>query len=80
MRNVLSLLAVAVILAFTTSAALAMGPSVDGAVSQKFTYSGEGTTLIAVDGTPYAVPLDFYLRVQLGDTVHFDGVNWTIVE
>ena len=79
MRRTLGLLLVGMILAFTTSAGLAYGPTVDGQVTQKFTYSGvESFARIAVEGTPYDVPQEFYLSVQVGYKVHFDGTNWTI--
>lgn len=82
MRNVLALLTVAGMLAFATSAALANGPSVNGTVDQKFSAFGgnNAQTLIDVDGTPYAVPLSVYDSVHIGDTVQFDGMNWSIVK
>jgi len=68
MRNLLALLTIAVMLAFTTSAALAFGPSVDGELTQKFSISANDSPLIAVGDSTYAVPLGFYLSVQVGDT------------
>lgn len=78
MRRILALLIVGAILALTTSTGLASTPGVDGSVTQKFSVSDDGSYLIAVNGTPHEVPLDVYLTVNVGDTVHFDGANWTI--
>jgi hypothetical protein len=59
---------------------LAVGPTVQGEVTQKFTPApNAGGYLIAVDGFPYAVPYDFWSSVRLGDEVRFDGVTWTIL-
>lgn len=60
------------------AAGLAAAPGVDGSVTQKFVRTDDSSYLIAVDGAPYEVPLDLYLRVNVGNTVHFDGANWTI--
>lgn len=49
---------------------------VQGEVTQKF--MSQNGTLVAVDGTLYAVSPSFYASVQVGDTVSFDGTNWTI--
>ncbi len=78
MRQVLALLMVGAILTLATSAGLASAQAVNGLVTQKFT-GGDGGGMIAVNGTPYEMPLDLYLTVQVGDTVDFDGTNWTIV-
>jgi hypothetical protein len=79
MQKILALLMVGAMLTLATSAGLAAGPAVDGSVTQKFTYKGDDSYFrIAVNGTPYDVPLEFYRTVQVGDTVHFDGTNWTI--
>ena len=81
MRHIVALSLVGTVLALTVSTALAVGPVVEGSVTQKFTHSdGDDDYLIAVDGTPYAVPLDFYARVHVGNTVRFDGTNWTILK
>ena len=80
MRNVLALLTVTVMIAVATSAALASGPTVDGTVTGIFFTNGNEPLEIAVDGAPYAIPLDFYFQVQVGNRVHFDGTNWTVVE
>jgi hypothetical protein len=78
MRRVLALLIVGTMLSVATSAGLA-DPAVDGSVTQKFTYKGDDSYYrIAVDGTPYEVPGEFYRVVQVGNMVHFDGTNWTI--
>ena len=54
------------------------GPVIQGEVTQKFTPE-MGTYRIAVNGTPYEVPLGFYNRVDQGTIVKFDGSNWIVV-
>jgi hypothetical protein len=54
------------------------GPTVQGEVTQKFRARND-YYLIAVNGQPYEVPLDFYNRVNVGMVVKFDGTNWTII-
>ena len=54
-----------------------------GVVDQKWTRTAdddvaEGRLLVA--GQSVYVPLAFYMQVQQGDTVKFDGRNWTIVK
>lgn len=79
MPRMLALLVVGAMLTFAASAGLAAGPTVDGAVTQKFNYKGDDFTFrIAVNGAIYEVPFEFYRVVQVGDIVHFDGTNWTI--
>ncbi len=79
MQRILALLIVGAMLTLATTAGLAAGPAVDGSVTQKFSNRGDDASfLVAVNGTPYEVPREFYLVVQVGDTVHFDGTNWTI--
>lgn len=79
MRTILALLMVGAMLTLGTSAGLAADPPVDGSVTQKFISRGDdGSFRIAVNGAPYEVPREFYLVVQVGDTVHFDGTHWTI--
>ncbi len=53
-----------------------------GPVTQKFTRGGDSgdTWLIAVSGTPYEVPLGFYTKVELGDTVKYTGKQWQIIK
>ena len=55
------------------------GPEVVGLVTQKFVPSGDSydSAMIAVNGTVYTVPRDFYNVVQVSDVVRFDGVEWT---
>ena len=82
MRRVLALLIVGAILALAPSLALASTPVVDGSVTQKFVATDDeddGTHVIAVDGSMYPVPLVFYLTVNVGDIVHFDGENWVVM-
>lgn len=80
MRRIVALLMMGATLALTTSAGLAFNPAVHGSITQKFTGEvSNGDYLVSVDGTPYAVPLNVYLAVHVGDTVNFDGTHWTIV-
>lgn len=52
-----------------------------GPVTQKYGTTGDRDQYtIAVAGTPYLVPADFWYKVQIGDTVKFDGRSWTIVK
>ncbi len=77
MRKILVALALGITILIPSGAALA--GDVHGLVTQKFSSGGDGGDYrIAVDGTPYGVPLDFYFAVNVGDTVNFDGRNWTI--
>ena len=79
MPRMLALLMVGALLTLATSTGLAAGPTVDGTVTQKFTFKGDDSYYrIAVDGTIYDVPFEIYRVVQVGNTVHFDGTNWTI--
>ena len=79
MQRILAVLMVGAMLTLATSAGLTAGPAVGGSVTQKFTYKGDDSYFrIAVNGTLYEVPFEFYRAVQVGDIVHFDGTNWTI--
>jgi hypothetical protein len=52
-----------------------------GPVTQKFaTSSQEANRFIEVNGTQYEVPFTFYAEVQVGDTVRFNGKQWSIVK
>lgn len=53
-----------------------------GPVTEKFRHGGEGgdTYLIAVSGSPYEVPPEFWARVQVGDTVKFTGKQWQVIK
>jgi hypothetical protein len=52
-----------------------------GPVTQKFRTGGDAESWsIAVNGTPYTVPLEFYTQVQIGDTVKYAGSRWEIVK
>jgi hypothetical protein len=79
MQRILALLMVGAMLPLAASSGLAADRAVDGSVTQKFVNRGDdGTFQIAVNGTPYEVPREFYLVVQVGNIVHFDGTKWTI--
>jgi hypothetical protein len=52
-----------------------------GTVTQKYVVSGEASDrFILVEGQSYAVPWDFYNKVQIGDVVRFNGHEWSIVQ
>ena len=73
------LVALALGVASFIPAGVALAADVHGVVTQKFVSGGDsGEYRIAVDGTPYVVPLGFYVTVSIGETVNFDGTNWTI--
>jgi hypothetical protein len=81
MRHILATVLVGAVLSLAATGALAASPRVDGEVTQVSTYSvTHGTPEIAIDGTPYAVPLAFYLQVHVGNIVQSDGSNWTIAQ
>jgi len=79
MNQTLALLMVGALLALTTPAAVAGSPTVSGEVTQKFTPNPDHDFVIAVDGWPYTVPFQFWVQVDLGDKVLFDGTEWRIV-
>jgi hypothetical protein len=55
-----------------------------GPVGQKFAPGGGQDAApdrqIAINETVYDVPISFYNKVHVGDTVKFDGRDWTIVK
>lgn len=54
---------------------------VSGVVTQKFTGGHDGGAYeIAVDGSPYEVPMSFWLTVHVGDAVRYTGTEWQIVK
>ena len=59
--------------------AVIVGPTVEGVVTQKFTVNDDASYTIAVDGTPFEVPLEVYLEAQVGSVVWFDGSHWSVV-
>jgi hypothetical protein len=80
-RTIQALLFVLVLSVFAADFSVGCGQGyVYGPVTQKYRTGAdaEGYT-IAVSGTPYAVPLDFYNRVGLGDTVKYTS-HWEIVK
>ncbi len=79
------LAAVAVVLAlaaFTADITIGCGPAyVYGVVAQKYASTGDRMTwILQVEDEFYPVPQAFYDRVQLGDTVKFDGRAWSVVK
>ena len=63
-------------------AAAGYGPGyVFGTVTQKFTPGHDGGEYeIAVEGSPYEVPIMFWRSVQVGDTVRYTGTEWQVVK
>jgi hypothetical protein len=52
-----------------------------GPVSQKFnTSQQEENKFIEINGQTYEVPPSFFYAVQVGDTVRFNGHEWSIVK
>lgn len=82
LRTVQALLFVLVLSVFAADFTVGCGQGyVYGPVTQKFTSGADNDAYtIAVSGTPYSVPLDFYDRVNVGDTVKFAGSRWEIVK
>ncbi len=79
-RTVKALFFVALLSVFAADIEVGCGQEyVYGPVSQKLTGT-EQAYLIMVNGTPYEVPPPFFLRVQVGDTVRFNGKEWSIVK
>ena len=62
------------VLQVSTRGTTVFEPTVQGVVTQKFTPG-----LIAVNGQPWLVPLEFYNRISVGMTVRFNGTQWSIV-
>ena len=82
LRTIQALVFVLVLSVFAADFTVGCGSGyVYGPVTQKYRSGGDSDTLtIAVNSTPYTVPLDFYNRVNLGDTVKFTGSHWEIVK
>jgi hypothetical protein len=79
------MIALAFVLALSVLAAdITVGcgqPYVYGVVSQKFTKTENmDAWVIQIENEAWTVPQDFWYQVQLGDTVKFDGKNWSIVK
>jgi hypothetical protein len=81
-RTVQAVLFVMVLSLFAADFSMGCGKGyVYGPVTQKFNRGGDSQTyLIAVSGTPYEVPMDFWQKVQLGDTVKYTGKQWQLVK
>ena len=81
-RTIQVLLFVAVLSMFAADFSVGCGQGyVNGPVTQKFRGSGDaGNFSIAVNGTPYDVPQNFWYAVNVGDTVKFTGKQWEIVK
>ncbi len=81
-RTIQALVFVLVLSVFAADFSVGCGQGyVYGPVTQKYRTGAEADDgTIAVSGTPYTVPLEFYNRVSLGDTVKFTGSHWEIVK
>lgn len=82
LRTLQALLFVLVLSVFAADFSVGCGQGyVYGPVTQKFRTGGDTESWqIAVNGTPYEVPQEFYNQVNLGDTVKFAGKRWEIVK
>lgn len=80
-RTVRVLLFVAILSLLAADVSVGCGAKayVYGPVTQKFSTSIQEDHLILVNGQSYSVPYDFFQRVQVGDTVRFNGSVWSIV-
>ncbi len=79
-RTITAFLFIAIFSVFIADFTVGCGQGyVYGQVTQKFSPTDRGD-VIAVNGTPYSVPSDFYARVRIGDFVRFDGKEWSIVK
>ena len=82
LRTLQALLFVLVLSVFAADFSVGCGQGyVYGPVTQKFQSGGDndGYT-ISVNGSPYTVPLEFFSRVNVGDTVKYAGSRWEIVK
>jgi len=68
--------------AFAADVSIGCGSQyVYGVVWGKYPATGENNAwMIQVVNEWYSVPEDFYYRAEIGDTVKFDGKDWTIVK
>jgi hypothetical protein len=55
------------------------GPRVIGWVEAKYARAVDPQYVIVINGIEYAVPDDFFFRVEVGDLVKYEGGVWTIV-
>ena len=82
-RTLTALLFVAILSLLAADMTVGCGSQayVYGPVSQKFDVSGQETDrLIEINGQTYVVPHYFYAIVEVGDTVRFNGRQWSIVK
>lgn len=54
-------------------------PTVIGRVEDKYARASDPQHVVVINGIEYAVPLDFFMRVEAGDLVKMQGGIWTIV-
>jgi hypothetical protein len=55
------------------------GPTVIGWVEAKYDRAVDPQHVVVINGIEYPVPVDFFLRVGVGDLVKKQGGIWTIV-
>jgi hypothetical protein len=55
------------------------GPTVIGRVESKYERASDPQHVVVINGIEYAVPVDFFIRVDVGDLVKKQGGVWTIV-
>ncbi len=81
-RTIQALVFVLVLSVFAADFTVGCGQGyVLGPVTQKYRSGGDAEGyIIAVNGSPYNVPIGFYDRVNLGDTVKYTGSRWEIVK
>jgi hypothetical protein len=81
-RTVQALLFILALSVFAADMSVGCGQGfIIGPVTAKYRSSPDsGSYLIAVNGTPYDVPQDFYNQVQIGDTVKYTGKQWLLVK
>jgi len=73
---------VAILSVFAADISVGCGQGyVYGIVNQKLSnQSGEPDRQLVVNSEIFNVPVSFYNEVQVGDTVRFNGRDWTIVK
>jgi hypothetical protein len=81
-RTIQALLFVLVLSVFAADFTVGCGQGyVYGPVTQKYRSGADQSDYtIAVNGTPYTVPIGFFNQVELGDTVKYTGSHWEIVK
>ncbi|MDR7426437.1 MAG: hypothetical protein QN152_13280 [Armatimonadota bacterium] len=55
------------------------GPKVIGWVEAKYARAADPQYVVVINGIEYAVPDDFFFKVEVGDLVKYEGGVWTII-